>query len=157
MRDSMNLVENAGGLIDSTAESRHLDRLVAKWPVVEPGMFVQLNTWGGDVWAEISGGYFHDDPKTNSVTFWQYDKYGVERKMEHAYYREVRKFANRNEINFKHDIISTREGKSDGGYVVKWPAEASFETHRGRQIHPTLSKEESRAARDAMFYGIRPQ
>lgn len=151
MRDLMMIVES------DWLENRrreNTERLMAEWPEVTPGMFVRLQ--GYSVWMEITrvskdtvgGGRF------NSVSFYRYEKYGVTRKPDHAYYGEIAAFATRDEVIASHDTFATPTVYNDHGYVVEWPAEGPFRRDAGGyEMHPTISKEQARETRDRLFYG----
>jgi hypothetical protein len=138
-------------------ERENAEKLVEQWPEVKPGMFVQLDTWGGDVWAEITSVYLgHGDAASRSVNFWSYEKYGVTRKPDHARFGSIRKFATRDQIDFARNTVMTPTAKYEHGHAIEWPAEGPFKRDlRGYEKHPTISKEQSRAKRDELFYGKR--
>lgn len=118
------------------------ERLVAEWPEVGSGMFVQLDSWFGDVWAEITSAYSAwEDPSQRSVTFMRYEKHGVSRKADHAYYGYIRKFATRDQIDFTTAIVHIPNASYSYGRVVEWPEGRSPRRDRGGyELHPTLDK-----------------
>lgn len=137
MREIMNLVES--GFLDHLRRSRAKE-LVQNWPTVEPGMFVQLSSWFGDVWSEITSTFQNgDDPVWYSVSFYRYEKYCVTRKLDSAYYGDIRKFARREEIDFKTSIVFTPTHCYRHGKVVEWPAGVKGRRDNGGyEMHPTL-------------------
>lgn len=125
---------------------RHAEKIAEKYPDIQVGQFVQLNTWFGDVWAEITRVFNSDiDPKYHSVYFTMYEKYGVARKKEHAYFAEIRKIANRDEINFEREIVHTPTAHYSFGKVTEWPEGVPpRKGTRGTELHPTLDKPDPR-------------
>lgn len=136
-------------------QRKNAERLLAEWPEIKPGMFVQLDAWFGDVWAEITSAYTHwdDHPTFNSVNFVRYDKYGVERKEDSSHFSRIRKFATREEINFATDIIHTPNAHHAHGRIVEWPEGKFRRDIGGYEQHPTMTKEESRKEREVRLYG----
>ena len=151
----MNIVEGESWL--QTSDRRNAERLLAEWPNLEPGMFVQLQTWFGDIWTEITSVHISQDDPTrfSSVSFWYYEKYGVTRKEDHAYFGKIRKFATRDEINFAHCTVMTPTGKYDHGHKVEWPQGPHRRDQGNYEMHPTISKEQGRENRDAAIWGKR--
>ena len=94
--------------------------LTQEYPDVKPGMYVQLITWFGDIWAEITRAYTDPaHPEWNRVYYISYEKYGVTRKESSASYGDIRKFATKDQIDSAHNTVMTPTGRYDHGYNVR--------------------------------------
>ena len=131
----------------TNCERESVKRLIETYPVVMPGMFVQLDTWFGDVWAEIVSAYpaDADRPTSGCVTFYRYEKYGVSRKCDIAFYIGIRKFARREEIDVRKNIVYTPTHYHSYADVVEWPADLKPRRDvGGYELHPTLPRNRGR-------------
>ncbi len=138
MRDYMNILNESW--LDK-AEAKHVAEIVAKYPEIKPGQFVQLTTWFGDVWAEITSVYYPTtDSRYSSVSYISYDKYGVGRKEQSANFNKIRKIADASEINLDQNIVHTRDVHYSPHGKTDWTGLNPSKDRSGYQKHPTKTK-----------------
>jgi hypothetical protein len=116
-------------------------KIADTYPVIVPGMFVQLETWFGDVWAEITSTYQSwEDPSMRSVDFIRYEKYGVSHKADSARFGDIRKIATREEVDFNYNILHMDNSHRSYGVLTEWPEGSHRRDMGGYELHPTKQK-----------------
>ena len=158
MRGFMNIISEtatypprSGDYMD-TIRQRHTEEIAARYPDIQVGQFVQLNSWFGDVWAEITRVFIsRNNPRYSSVSFVMYEKYGVSRKPDSTSFAGIRKIATKDEINFSREIVHTPSAHYSFGNVTEWPEGVPPRRGSGGyEFHPTLDKPDRRTANEAV-------
>lgn len=110
---------------------------------IKSGDMIQLNTWFGDVWAEVLNVYISSDGEWDSVYYCHYSKYGYERCVRDTRIKNIRRVISKSEVP-KGSIVYMADRKA-GHYKRQWNTKLTYPSKYGSnspERHPDYYEDE---------------